>query len=58
MLSPELVDEPIRRNNSTGMKNENRKQRPLFLAAERDWPGRAFDLERAKYPEVKRHKRH
>jgi hypothetical protein len=57
-LAPEEVDQPIRRNDPSGLEYEDRQKPALLRTTERDRPGLVRDLEWAEYPEFERHRRH
>ena len=54
LLTPEEVDQSLRRDDAPGLQQEDREKRALLGAPERDVPGLGRDLERAKYPELER----
>ena len=51
-LPPELVDQTVRAERLVGVQQEQRQERPLLAAAERDRVALLEDLERAENAEV------
>ena len=51
-VSPELVHQPVARDDLVRVQKQQRKQRPLARAAERQRPAVAGHLQRSKDPEL------
>ena len=52
MLAPQLVDEPVGRDDLARMDQQQAEERALLLPAERDRPGPVLELERTEDPEL------
>ena len=53
MLAPELVEQPVGRDDPAGVEHEQAQERALLVAAERDRPAVALDLEGSEDAQVK-----
>ena len=50
LLAPQLIDDPVGRDDRIRVEQEEREESPLPLSAERDGPGLVRDLDRTEDP--------